>query len=236
MRQVPYCIVGLGRLGRHIAHYLSLLGINHVKWTRVQPSQYLQDCLSRARVCLLCIPDDVIDSFIQNHICLDTNRAITWVHFSGALDVPGVYGLHPLMTFTDTLLSLEAYQQIPLIVTKHTPATLLADWPNPRYTILADQKALYHAWCVLAGNGTTVLWQQFHRFLSQTLGVPDSVAKPYCQQIMTNLLVNPVAALTGPWAREDQNTVAKHQTALAGHDAQALYQALYQLFRSQEML
>ena len=89
-----------------------------------------------------------------------------------------------------------------------------------------DHAALYHALCVLAGNGSTLLWQKlFHDFESR-LGIPPQVAFPYLQQVAGNLQHGPGHALTGPLDRGDTATVQANLAALDGDPFHAVYTAL----------
>ena len=242
MRQVPqYCIVGLGRLGKHVAHYLTLLGVHYVAWTRLEPVSHLHEHLNQKLTVLLCISDDEIVSFIQNiqtqriQVGIDpSNPSLSWVHFSGALQTPLAYGIHPLMSFSKVLYSLEIYKSIPLICTGEIPKNLLSDWPNKRYQIPAQQKILYHAWCALVGNGTSLLWHKFESFLEHELSLPREVAKPYCQKILANVLDGAQSSLTGPMVRGDKKTIEKHQNALGDSPQGQLYQAMCSLYREGE--
>lgn len=275
MRQVPpYCIVGLGRLGKHIAHYLSLLGIEYVTWHRGQPKSLLLDYLNKTPYILLCIPDDAIELFIDEATTMldqstdqmpgrqhstvkqsgstpsfdhlvgvqispeDSQQTSptekeshpTWIHFSGVLQTSLAYGLHPLMTFSTSLYDIETYRQIPLIAAEPVPEHILSDWPNLRYHIPADQKIRYHAWCALAGNGTSLLWQQFNQFLQQDLNLPDDIAQLYCSQVFENITQDLNTALTGPMTRGDVKTLAKHHASLEGTASGEVYQAMRHLF------
>lgn len=234
MGQVPkYCIVGQGRLGRHLAHYFSLLDCPVSIWSRSDCShESLVSILASVSCVLLCLPDDAIESFITQH---QNHFQGTWVHFSGVLTTSSAFGVHPLMTFANDLYDLSVYRQIPLVLTQALPEGVLTEWHNPQYIISAEQKALYHAWCVLAGNGSCLLWQGFVDFLTDKLALPAAVAKPFAQQTIANVMADPKAALTGPLSRGDQGTLAKHQKVLQGQSAHALYQAFVAYYQNNQV-
>ena len=230
MRQVPeYCVVGRGRLATHLTHYMTLLGLSYVSWHRGQSHEQFQIHCKQVAYVFLCIPDDAVEDFIraQGERAL---ASVTWVHFSGALQTDLAYGVHPLMTFGTELYPLSDYQAIPFVCTDDVPGELLSIWPNPCYSILAEKKALYHAWCVLAGNGSAMLWQRFMAFMQQELGLPEQVVIPFARQSMANVLASGEEALTGPMIRGDHQTLAGHEQALAQRSELPLYQAFYQWF------
>src|SRR4051812_14973955 len=114
MRQVPqYLIIGNGRVARHSCHYLSLLNIPVLQWHRPQPVARLEELLPQATHVLVLISDQAIEPFITEH--LQGSPAVK-VHFSGALVSELAYGAHPLMTFSNTLYTLDKYQSIPFVV------------------------------------------------------------------------------------------------------------------------
>jgi 2-dehydropantoate 2-reductase len=236
MRQVPrYCLIGKGRLGRHLSHYLHLLGVDHVVWSRQDPLSQLHDYVASIPIMMLCIPDDAIEPFIREH-ATDTKGPL-WVHGSGALSTPLAYGIHPLMTFGETLYPLATYQQIPLVrdachdgFDASEIAAVFSELPNPCFDLASDKKALYHAWCAMAGNGACLLWQRFQHYLAHELNMPAEAAHPYMQQLLKNVMAAPDQAMTGPWSRGDIGTVARHETALTGLAEAPVYQALQQWF------
>ncbi len=234
MRQVPsYCLIGRGRLGRHLSHYFDLLGLDHVVWGRDQPQSRLDQYLSNSSVIILCIPDDAIESFIQKQKQKqkqENSAEPIWLHCSGALVSSLAYGVHPLMTFGESFYSLATYRQIPLVLSEELPAGVLSELANPRFVVPAGKRALYHAWCVLAGSGSCLLWQRFQRFLAEELAMPVEVVHPYMRQVFDNVMGDAKTALTGPWPRGDSGTVGRHISALGSREEASVYQVLQQWF------
>jgi predicted short-subunit dehydrogenase-like oxidoreductase (DUF2520 family) len=232
MRQVPpYLLIGSGRVSRHFQCYLDLLNIPYQTWSRRQNSpQELQTLSESASTVLLLISDKAIASFIEEHPCLQGKRL---VHFSGCLSVPGVYSAHPLTSFASDLQDLAAYQAIPFILSQDGPefSELLPGLPNSAYRIPEASRPYYHALCVLSGNFTVLLWQKIFKEFEERFQVPKEMAFPYLQQIMRNLLENPLQALTGPLARNDQNTIAANLQALDNDAFQPVYQAFLETYR-----
>lgn len=128
---VNILIVGNGRLAKHLLCYFrqltdvnlsQKLSLSLSHWYREPASsqaitelslQDLQNKISAADMIFLLISDDAIASFYQQHLA-GKNKAV--VHCSGALNVPGILSIHPLMSFTNQLYELEIYQKIAWVV------------------------------------------------------------------------------------------------------------------------
>ncbi len=217
-----YFIAGSGRTARHFAHYFHKLGLNFNQWDRSQPRELLQSRLAQSTHVLLLISDSAIESFYREHLHHYTGSVL---HFSGALEIPGVESAHPLMTFAQDLYDLETYKKIPFVTTSKKPASkLLPGLPNSVHAISADKKAYYHALCVMSGNFTTLLWQKLSAGLKD-LGLPDGVESVYRKQIFQNMAHDLSGALTGPIARHDLPTVIRNDQALRNDPYQQIYRA-----------
>ncbi len=151
--------------------------------------------------------------------------AATKVHFSGSLVTKKAFGAHPLMTFGPDLYSLEKYLAIPFVVDAKAPPfrDLLPNLHNPNVRLSAQQKAKYHATCVLAGNFTALLWQKFFETLTKEFEFPAHFGDMYLKQQMENLLKDYKTALTGPLVRGDMDTVNANLKALQGDPYQGVY-------------
>ena len=220
-----WLIVGGGRLGRHLAEYASLLGVSTQMWTRSEHTeqQLLGMAASSERV-LLTVADGAIAELAAK--IAPVNPQV--MHFSGATHIDGVACAHPLMTSGPELYSLAQYRCIHFCVTGAESLTeLLPQLANPHSLLHSEDKAKYHAACVIGGNFTTLVTGKMLSLLAE-LGVPASAAAPYMQQILANVLANPANALTGPIARQDAGTVQRNLSALENDRYQAVYQAFVQ--------
>lgn len=230
-----YCLIGNGRLARHIDHYFSLLNLPLTRWCRSSPAS-LSRSLEPASVVLLAVSDAAIEPMARKIASL-TRPGRILVHFSGALSTPLAVGAHPLMTFGPSLYDRATYEAIPFVTESGARpdfAALFPALPNPVHPIEPGRKALYHALCVMAGNFTTVLWSRLFEGFAGTLGVPPAAALPYLRQTARNLEAearagrrgDPAgAALTGPVARRDFSTIDKNIAALSGDPFQGIYRA-----------
>jgi hypothetical protein len=221
---VPFGVVGNGRLARHVSHYFHLLGLPFRSWSRrsagVPPPQALAGC----GTVLLLIRDDAIGPFADAWPALRGHRL---VHCAGGLRVPGIAAAHPLMAFGDGVYDLSTYRSVPFVLDQDGPpfGDLLPGLPNLSYRVPAEQRAYYHALCVMAGNFTTLLWQKLFDELQARFGIPPSAAHAYLRRVAGNLAADPAGALTGPLARGDTRTLDANLHALAGDPYQAVYAA-----------
>lgn len=233
MRQVPsnYGIIGAGKMARHFSHYLDLLKISYQQWSRNTDPEFkkIRNAFKDCNPILLLISDTAIEPFIQQHTFLKNKNLI---HFSGSLVTPLATSTHPLMTFSDNLYSLETYRTIPFVLEQNSKLSdLLPGLKNSSYVLKTEQKALYHALCVLSGNFTVLLWQKFFAELEESLNLPKAIAFPYLEQITKNLQQDG-KVLTGPLARGDQTTIQANLTALSNDPFQKIYQAFLETYNT----
>lgn len=206
MGQVPYGIVGSGRMATHFAHYLKLCDVPFAQWDRHDPRP-MSDVLGSCETICLLIRDDAIEPFARDHASFFCGRKLA--HFSGALVTDAASGLHPLMTFGRKLYPRATYERVPF-VTELGRAGLRELFPmlaNPTFAIPSSKRPLYHALCMLGGNLSQVLAGKLVTELERSLGIPGEMALPFLLQSMENFADDPHAALTGPLARKDIGTL-----------------------------
>ena len=203
---IRYGIVGDGRVAKHITHYFDLIGLPHIDWSRrsaenESPSVTLAQC----DVVLVLLSDTAIEEFITEN---DELREKTLIHFSGSLVTPLAKGMHPLTTFGANLYDRRTYESIPFVCEDGDPRfeDMFPTLANPRYTLAADLKPLYHGLAVMAGNFTMLLWNKLFQTFEEQLRLPPSVAVPYLRQVAANLENAPGTAPTGPITRGDADT------------------------------
>ena len=223
----PYLIVGKGRLANHFKHYFSLLKIPHLNWFRNYDTPF-NKLYNKAEKILVLINDDDIEYFINTYKKDDKK---IWIHCSGMLSTPLAESAHPLMTFADKLYDRETYEQITFVTEKEKlPFTkLFPELNNRNFAIPAEKKPLYHAWCVISGNYTTLLWKWFFEELEGKFGIKPDAAHLYLKQIAENLTAIS-APLTGPLARNDMNVIEKHLNELEGEPFKQVYEAFVQAY------
>jgi len=233
LEKPSYLFVGAGRLARHLCAYFDLLEISYRRWSR-------QDKISFARATsgcdsiVLCIPDDAIESFIHQEAPA-LNHKPAWVHCSGNLSTPLAQSAHPLMTFGQNLMTLKEYRSIPFITEAGRAdfKTIFPELDNPTYEVKAELKNFYHAWCVLAGNFSTMLWQSFFDTCEKRFDIPRTAAFPYLEKV-TQQLQHDTNPLSGPLARGDKNTIKEHLDSLEGEPFKDVYAAFVKTFTALE--
>ena len=219
---IPLLLVGGGRLARHLGFYLELEGLPFASWRRCDDVAF-EPLRDRAERVALLICDDAIEPFLERY--RDGDRRV-WIHCSGSLTTPLAEGVHPLMAFGPELYDLDTYRRVPFVCERgrRPLAELFPGLGNPRFTVDPVDKALYHALCVLAGNGTTLLWQRAFAGFNK-LGLPREALLPFLDRVARNLAVSP-DPLTGPLARGDRLTIDRNLEALAGDPYGEVYRAL----------
>lgn len=224
MQIAHYLIIGSGRLATHFCHYLDQLDLDYKQWSRKSECD-LNTLLKTATHIVLLISDSAIDSFIDQHL-QNICPTATIVHCSGCLLTQQAYSAHPLQTFSPQLYSAEDYQQIPFIIEAEGPSfeSLLPGLPNPNYAIPKADKSAYHAYCVMANNFTTLLWQEFINTMQEKWNIDKSDLNPFLHRTLQNLLNNHQSALTGPIARNDKSTINSNLNALKNERYQDIYQ------------
>ncbi|MBS1982856.1 MAG: DUF2520 domain-containing protein [Bdellovibrionales bacterium] len=233
MEQVPlhrYLLVGSGRAATHFSHYLRLLKIPHLRWSRkTQTEDDLVSLSNSAGSLVLLISDGAIESFVKERPFL-ANK--TLVHFSGALVLPDIFGVHPLVSFGPQLYEESFYRQMAFITDLGAKnfSQLFPDLPNPNFEIAPELRARYHADCVLSGNFTAILWNKFFGEL-KAFGISAEAGQTYLDSVVRNIQQDPTRALTGPLARGDHETIQKNIRALEGDAFQKIYQSFVEVFR-----
>ncbi|MCH7612140.1 MAG: DUF2520 domain-containing protein [Candidatus Marinimicrobia bacterium] len=232
--KIPYLIIGNGRLATHFGHYFKQLSVMYLHWWRGCEKD-LQSQMLQVDKILVLINDDAIENFIQARRI--PNKSQVWIHCSGALTTHLADSAHPLMTFSDTFYDMETYRNI-LFVTESGRASfteLFPELPNPHTSIPSNRKGFYHAWCSMAGNFTTILWQEFFTRLEQEFKISRQMTYPYLNQITKNLQ-QASSPLTGPLARGEINSLKIHQDNLIDDDFRRIYQAFVDVFLSRQKM
>ena len=206
--------------------------ISYTHWSS-QSINSVEQAMNNADVVLLAISDDAIDLFLETHSTLQNKPC---VHFSGAHHSQLAWGYHPLMTFGQERFDQETYESILFVQQDDTPdfKNIFPCLTNPSIKISAQDKAYYHALCVMANNFTTLLWQKFFQEMSQRFNAHEDAMKTFLNQTLTNISANPEHALTGPLIRNDQNTLKKNMEALSHDPFLCVYQSFVQSYQAKK--
>jgi predicted short-subunit dehydrogenase-like oxidoreductase (DUF2520 family) len=211
-------------------------------------SQEPQAVTAEADVVFITTPDGVIEPVCRQIAGAGGFRAgSTVLHCSGALPstilAPAkqsgawIGSLHPLQSFATPSLDRNPFAGIIVSVEGDGPAlqaaeALAADLNAHPQQILTEAKTLYHAAAVVASNYMVTLLDLAFTLLKRA-GVGERGAHGVLRPLIDGTLANvartgPPAALTGPVARGDAETVAHHLKAIGAQNPEslALYRAM----------
>jgi hypothetical protein len=220
-----YLIIGNGKLARHLCHYFDLENIQFSKWDRSSNTNLAENIL-KSDIILILITDDSIENFYLENLLSYGKECI---HFSGALTIDGVKGLHPLNMFGQELMKLDEYRKQIFVCEEGMDfKNTFPKLKNQFYSIPVEKKAYYHALCVMAGNFTTFLWDKVQNSFESDLGLPAEVLTEYMKTVMVNLQKEK-PSFTGPLVRRDLKTIKKNIASLEGDEYQAIYKSFAKL-------
>jgi predicted short-subunit dehydrogenase-like oxidoreductase (DUF2520 family) len=232
-------VVGAGRAGRALAHAMRVAGVDVVglhgrseaegtTWGEWPAS------LGTASVVLATVRDSELDGVLRDLLSAPLGARAVVLHASGnmepaALDLLRARGhdggtFHPLLPLTDPTRATEQLRRAWIGIDGDEGARAvsrdLAERLGARVLeIPPGEKARYHAAAVFASNFPMVLLATAMRLLTSA-GVPEDAARGALGTLLVSAAQNasvmgPAAALTGPVARGDVETVRAHLGALA---------------------
>lgn len=222
-------LIGSGKLAKHLSHWFSLTHHHHqlLTWDRHQDPQALRRYVTEATHIWLAVSDSAIVPFYEKYLA--GHDAVT-IHFSGALHDPRLISAHPLMSFSENIYPDEFYSKIYFALTGcEKLSEALPGFNNPSFVLNAETKPLYHALCVVAGNFPQLLWNEVNT-LAADKKIPAAAFDLYIQQITQNFLSLKKKALTGPFIRQDIQTINKNIEALSGTQLQMIYKSFEKEF------
>jgi predicted short-subunit dehydrogenase-like oxidoreductase (DUF2520 family) len=212
------------------------------------------DAVARAELVLLTVPDDALPGLVAG-------LASTGADLSGRLLVhtSGRYGtqvlgpatergalplaLHPVMTFTGRPDDVDRLAGISFGVTapdklRLAAEALVIEMGGEPVFIREEDRGLYHAALASAANHLVGLVSEASDLLAEAgVANPGRMLGPLLFAALDNALRLGDAGLTGPVARGDVDTVARHIEVLGAASPRALgaYQALARLIASRSL-
>ena len=227
-------VVGAGRAGGSIAAAAREAGMDVTVGSR-------EVSLSGAAVVLLCVPDGSIRQACESATpSLDEGAFVGHVSGATGLDAleaaagagHGTFSLHPLQTIPTPTTDLAG---APCAVSASTGAGAeVAEGLAERLGMLPfgvpeDGRAAYHAAASMASNFLVAL-EESAAHLMEEAGIqnPREALAPLVLRTAANWADAGAEALTGPIARGDEATVARHLEALAARapELRPMYEAL----------
>jgi predicted short-subunit dehydrogenase-like oxidoreductase (DUF2520 family) len=205
-------VVGPGRLGTALSAALRDAGLE-------VEGPLGRGAAPAARVVLLCVPDTEIENAhpAGDHLV---------GHCSGASPLGRCdFSLHPLLTVPETGAR---FAGVPAAIAGHEVARELAERLGMvPFSVAEEDRAAYHAAAAMASNFLVILESAAER-VAATAGVERATLVPLVRATVENWAAQGRAALTGPIARGDTQTLDRHREALRERapDLLPMYEAL----------
>ena len=232
-RAAGHPIVGVS--GRSAASQLRIQTLLEGVETR-EPAEVVE----RADVVLIAVPDDSLAG-VAADLAAHVRPGQVVMHTSGrhglAVLAPMIdagaraIAFHPAMTFTGTEVDLDrscAFGLTALPAERELAETLVSELGGtPEWIDEADRTRYHAALSHGANHVNTLVAQAMDILRAAGVGDPSAVLRPLLTAALDNTLAYGDAALTGPVARGDVNTVQAHTETLADQpDALDTYVAL----------
>lgn len=246
-------VVGAGRVGAVLAARLqraghpitAVSGRSQATLLRVQtllPNVEITDPAAVVRasdVIVLAVPDDALAAVAQD-LSGHVRRGQVVVHTSGRhglavlapLAAAGArtIAMHPAMTFTGTEVDLDrgcVFGVTAAPADREIAETLVAELGGTVMWVDEADRATYHAALAHGANHLTTIVTQAMDLLRE-IGADDAAAvlRPLLTAALDNTLAYGDAALTGPVARGDVDTVRAHMRTIDESSVQRTYAAL----------
>mgnify|MGYP001331985002 CR=1 FL=1 len=189
-------IIGRGKLGRALAEAWN--GQVQLYSREGRPSGWV----------LLAVPDDQIESIAQHF----QGRC---VHLSGSRHFPHIPCAHPLTSFNG---GVSDWSDTPLAITGQVPDFItdaFRDLGFAPFSLPAEKKALYHAAAVFTSGHAATLWLLVDKLLRDNdVHLPGRGIWPLAEKTLLNLQERGEAGRTGPFVRNDTETIKRDTDAL----------------------
>ena len=227
MQRLDARVIGPGRAGGALATALTAAG-----WSVDGPLGRDHDpatVTSNAEIVVLAVPDHTVSEVARSLVPGDA----VVVHVAGSLglDVLAPHerraSVHPLVSLADADRGAAALRGAWVAVAgDHDASSAIVAALGGRDVRVADaDRVTYHALASIAANHLVALLGQVER-VAASIGVPLDAYLDLARGALDNVdAVGPAAALTGPVARDDWDTVARHLDALP-EDERAAYAVL----------
>ena len=219
-------VIGMGRLGRHLADRLDALGVVTTRWNRSPQSdtQLLTNWeADDVDAVFLAVSDDALGN-IADTVAPQLSDATWLVHHAGSVP-KSILGerernavLWPPMTFQST--AAPDWQTMPMAVDAadasfQTWARTLA--PSA-FEVTDLQRQHLHLGAVLLGN-LTAAWIGTVEAHLRNMGLTPELLTPLVEASVSKALEgNALDTVTGPAARNDRDTLTAQQSLLANAD------------------
>ena len=217
-------VIGMGRLGRHLADRLETIGVSTQRWSRTADERVLSmdDWTGHedADAIFLTVPDDALPT-VAARVAEGLPESTLLVHHAGAVpsDVLLVTEhqravMWPPMTFGHG--TTPDWDTLPLGVEANRPEIL--EWATqlaPRsFPLTSDSRRALHLCAVLAGNLTAAWIGMVEEYLGQS-ELDIAILEPLIVESVHKALEgNALSTVSGPASRNDRHTLDAQVKAL----------------------
>ncbi len=231
----------LARAGHDVVGFYGVSDLSRLRAEAMLTSAVFMEATDLAAsvdLVLLTVPDDVLPDVARGLATADAVRPGSFVvHASGRYGVEVLrpmmdagalpMALHPVMTFTGTSVDLARLGACPFGVTtldvlRPAAETLVVEMGGEPIWIPEESRALYHAAIANGANHLITLVAQTLELLGAAgIEQPQQLMGPLLSASLDNVLRLGDAALTGPVARGDADTVRAHIAELSARSDEA---------------
>ena len=183
-----------------------------------------------ADLVLIATPDDAV---AEVSAAIEPAATAAVAHLAGSLGLgavdthPRPAALHPLVALPDAAVGARRLRAGGWFAVAGDPIVrqVVADLGGRAFEVADADRSAYHAAAVVASNHLVALLGQAERIAS-VAGVPFAAFMDLVRATVDNVdELGPAAALTGPAARGDTNTIRRHLEAIAPAE-RAAYETL----------
>lgn len=246
-------VVGAGRVGAVLAARLRAVGYPIAAVSGTSSSTQLRistllpgvavadpsDIAQRAEILVLAVPDDSLAS-VAAELASFARPGLIVLHISGRHGLAPLQPLaaagartiafHPAMTFTGTSIDLDrscVFGLTAAAAEREIAESLVAALGGTPMWIDEDDRVTYHAALAHGANHLTTIVSQAMELLRHVGAAdPAAVLRPLLNAALDNTLAYGDAALTGPVARGDVDTVRSHLAGIDDESISTTYRAL----------
>ncbi len=225
-------VIGAGRAGGAIAAALAEAGWQVQPFlTRSTSPESLHNAAMDVDLVLIATPDAAVAEVAA---AIKPSTAVV-AHMAGSLGLNVLAphrcrgALHPLVALPSAEIGAQRLRSGCWFAVAGDPlmSQVVADLGGRFFEVAETDRARYHAAAVVASNHLVALLGQAERIAS-TSGVPFDAFMDLVKATVDNVAeLGPAAALTGPAARGDSDTLARHLAAISPAERPA-YRALSQ--------
>lgn len=221
---VRFRTIGPGRAGRSLATALVRAGWDHVGF--LGRGDDLSSAADGVDLVVIATPDSVVAEAAAD---VEPRPEVVIAHLAGSLGLDVLAGhdrpaaLHPLVSLPSPEVGSTRLGSGAWFAVAGDPLVQKAvdDLGGRWFTVADADRATYHGAAAVASNHLVALLGQVAR-VAERIGVPPEAYLDLARATLDNVAsLGPTAALTGPVARGDWDTVARHLAAIPAEERPA---------------